>query len=317
MKTSLTKLKSSLLLALIMISADLAAKPVAQVIEVTGKAFKITPDGKTSILRVNEHLDERSEVMVEEGGNVTLNDYFDATYHLIGGTHLKFFHQSAQLKQGKTWIKSKNHKHPLAVTTANGHVGFSKGEFIVTFDQLTSRSQVLVVNGDIDFSNVLEKDMKYSVSAGTFSLIDPEVEDGVPRAPTKVGLRSLDLALSEFKALPETLKERSAPSTTARSIASVEEVSPPVKKGEIIFLQSSRMPASINGGAHDYYKQTTKKKLEFNDVPIRFFGIEKAVVEKPRQPASDEGLHLDVGAGSMAPSLAPELERLLQELKSN
>jgi hypothetical protein len=225
MKTLITKSKSSLVL-IALIAFPVWAKPVAQVTEVNGSVFVVKPDGKTSSLKVNDHLEDKSEVMVEEGGSITLNDYYDATYHLIGGTHLKFFERSAQLKRGKTWIQCMNGRFPLALTTANGNANFWKGEFIATFDQATSRSQFLVVHGDVEVSNILDKDLKYTVPAGTFSLVDPEIENGIPRAPTKVGLASLDNALSEFKKISTTIKEPS------RGIASVEEK----KKGEIIYI---------------------------------------------------------------------------------
>jgi hypothetical protein len=314
MKTFPTKLSASLFFGILLLSVSALAKPVAQVTEVKGRAFKISPQGKTSALKLDDHLDEKTEVMVEEGGSVTLNDYFDATYHLIGGTHLKLYHQSVQLKQGKTWIRSTNKKHPLAVTTANGYVGFSKCEFIATFDQLTSRSQVLVVNGDVDFSNVLDKEMKYSVPAGSFSLIDPEVENGLPRTPTKVGLRSLEVALSEFKALPASIKEHNAPAS--RAIASVETEAPVKKKGEIIFLQSNRLPASISGEAHSYFQKTVRpKKAQLSDAPIRFYGVSFDSHSQPRQPASSV-TKIHQMAGQAEKDLRPEVE-FSQTLKNN
>ena len=283
MKTFLTRLKSSLalLFALLAIPGWAAEKPVAQVTEISGQVFLITPEGKTKSLKMKDHVAEKSEIMVDEGGSVTLNDYYDATYHLNGGTHLKFFNKSVQLKKGNTWIQSLNPRHGLALTTANGHVDFWKGEFITTFDQATSRSQILVVAGDVEVSNILDRNMKYSVPAGTFTLVDPELENGVPRAPTKVGLASLNVAMEKFKKLPEVMREAPLP---ARGIASVEEAAPagPEKKGEIIFISSTRMPASVNGGAHKYFKKLTKKKPELTDAPISFIGTSWT----PRSPAS-------------------------------
>src|SRR5690606_11276660 len=148
---------------------------------------------------------------------------------------------SVQLKKGKAWIQSLNSRHPLALTTANGHVNYWKGEFIASFDQTTSRSQFLVVNGDVEVSNVLDQEMKYTVSAGSFTIVDPEVEHGSPRAPTKVGLTSLNSALADFKQVPEKMMEASP----SRGIASVETV----KKGEIIFIRSNRLPASVESSA--------------------------------------------------------------------
>ena len=65
MKTSITKLKSSLFFSLAVLSFPLLAKPVAQVTEVKGQVFLITPDGKTKSLKVNDHLEEKSEVPLQ------------------------------------------------------------------------------------------------------------------------------------------------------------------------------------------------------------------------------------------------------------
>jgi len=282
------------------------------------------------MVKVNQHLDDKSEVLVEEGGAITLNDYYDATYHLAGGTHMKLFNKSVQLKKGKTWIQSMGTRHPLALTTANGHVDFFKGEFITTFDQASNRSQVLVVNGEVEVSNILDKNMKYTVPAGSFTMVDPEVENGIPRSPTKVGLQSLNVALLEFKKLPDT-------SVPTRSIASVSEEKP-VKKGEIIYIISNRKPASVqNEKAGSSVKKILKKSDE-KPVPIKIYGsaFSKPEVEiAPRQPAS-----IQIKAPSVPKMAAPdvandpefskslkmqetqqpkfskELESLIQDLKS-
>lgn len=337
MKTSLTKLSSSFFL--LSFSLAVWAKPVAQVVELKGSAFMVSADGKTTLLKLNQHLEDRSEVMVEEGASVTLNDYYDATYHLTGGSHLKLFNQSVQLKKGKSWVQSTNTKYPLALTTANGNVSFSKGEFITTFDQMTNRTQVLVVNGEAEVSNVLDQNMKYTVAAGMFTMVDPEVENGTPRAPTKVGLASLEKALGEFKGLPEAIK--ATPVEATRTIASVSEEAP-VKKGEIIFITSTRMPASVTpGSAANYYKKALKKKSPAVDaapVPIKIYGTawkKTETVEAPRSPASIQVLAPTVPKiitptmkndpefteslkthSTQQPKYSKELQSLIDELKS-
>jgi FecR protein len=296
MKTSRTKLKSSFFFSLMVFSSFALAKPVAQVTGISGGVFTMGPDGKTKTLKLNDHLEEKSDVMVEDGASVTLNDYFDSTYSLTGGSHLKIFNQSVQLKKGKVWIQSQTARHPLALTTANAQVDFWKSEFIMTFDQMTSRSQVLVVNGDLKFSNILDSAMKLTVDAGTFSLIDPATEDGVPRAPTKVGLESLNKALADFKQLPEKLKTTTE--EPSRQIASVTPAEP--KKGEISFIKSNRLPASIQDAAQGYWKKSLQKKssaaskssISYTSAPIKFYGAAfkkletEAKLESPRKPAS-------------------------------
>ncbi len=322
MKTFLTKSKSSLLLLVALSAQGALAKPVAQVVDVVGQVFVISPAGKTVSIKVNDHIEEKSEVMVEEGGTISLNDYYDATYHLIGGSHMKVFNKSVQLKKGKVWVEAKNPGHALALITANGQVDFKKSEFVVTFDSTHSRSQFLIVNGDVDVSNVLNKDAKQTVSAGNFTLIDPEVENGSPRAPTKVGLQSLNAALSDFKKLPKNMASVSTPAA-ARSIASTQTAPLDVtKKGEITFITSTREPASVKGDAYSYFKKSTastaKRSVSSKDVvPVRFFGISpvnSAVVPHARLPASIKPSN-DILA-PVAPSrvdIDPEFENSLKK----
>jgi hypothetical protein len=340
MKTSLSKLKSSLILLAGITCFSVEAKPVAQVTQLNGAVFVISSEGKTTKLRVNDHLEDKSEVLVEEGANITLNDYYDATYHLIGGTHLKFFDKSVQLKKGKTWIQSLNSRHPLALTTANGYVDYWKGEFIATFDQVTSRSQILVVHGEVDVSNVLDRNMKYSVSAGTFTMLDPEVENGLPRTPTRVGLNSLNEALVEFKRLPESMQKN----TPNRAIASVnEEKTEHIKKGKILFINAdgkkvSRLPASVSGQAHDYFKVKSKRrkpKKGLSSAPIRFYGFSqsgtalrtpasvKTQVPEVRVKKAPSALSIDHAFSSSLkeqelsqPKYPKELNNLINDLKS-
>ena len=284
MKTSLTKLSSSFLL--LSLSLSVWARPVAQVVDIKGTVFMVNADGTTKALSMDQHLEDRAEVLVEEGASITLNDYFDSTYHLIGGSHMKFFNRSVQLKKGKTWVQSHSASNVLALTTANGHVNYQKGEFIATFDQMTSKTQILVVNGEVEVSNILDKQMKYSVPAGSFSLVDPEVENGVPRVPTKVGLQSLNSALSEFKALPGKMIEAPAPK---REVASVTDEKSEVKKGEIIFITSNRMPASVEPKLVKKYFKKLEKRVEATPVQIRFYGSNyqrTQPVSAPRSPAS-------------------------------
>jgi hypothetical protein len=288
MRTSMKKLSSSLLL--LSLSLSVWGKPIAQVVKVDGSVFVVTNEGKTSALKANDHIDEKAEVLVEEGASVTLNDYYDSTYHLIGGSHLKLFNKSVQLKKGKAWIQSMTTKHPLVLTTANGHVSFSKSEFIVTFDQATARSQVLVVNGEVETSNILNESMKHLIPAGSFSMIDPEVENGSPRAPTKVGLQSLDTALAEFKIVTDKEKKSPTPTREIASVSNNEKVSPTIKKGEIIFMKSLRVPASVKpGDAHKYFKKVITKKSADQFVPVNIYGTtwsETESVLAPRAPAS-------------------------------
>ncbi len=318
MKTSITKLKSSLLL-LALCSGGVFAKPVAQVTGLTGSVFVITAQGKTHTLSINDHLEHESEILVDEDATVVLNDYYDASYSFTGGSHAKFYDKSIQLKKGKTWVKGQGHKQSLVLTTANGHVNYKHAEFIATFDQASSKSQFLVVGGDIEVSNILNSELRYTVQAGSFSLIDPDQENGIPRAPTKVGLSSLNHALAEFKVVPKAHRQ-AAPT---RSIASVAPQAPK-ERGEITFIRSHRMPASVSS-------VKTPKKSSLGDAPIRFYGVSAPV--KKRNPASVMPQKMPAPAPQSVkidpefyrslkievaeqPKHPKELERLIEDLRS-
>ena len=58
MKTSLTKLSSSLLL--VSFALPLWGKPVAQVVELTGTVFAVNSDGKTVAIKLNQHLEDKT-----------------------------------------------------------------------------------------------------------------------------------------------------------------------------------------------------------------------------------------------------------------
>lgn len=313
MKTSITKLKSSLAIA-VLLSGAAVAKPVAQVTGLTGSVFVITAQGKTHTLKVNDHLEHESEILVDEDATVVLNDYYDASYSFTGGSHAKFYDKSVQLKKGKSWVRGQGKKQSLVLTTANGHVNYKSAEFIATFDQASSRSQFLVVEGDVEVSNILNSELRYTVSAGNFSLIDPDKENGIPRAPTKVGLSSLNSALAEFKVVPK------AETKVTRSIASV--ASQP--KGEITFIRSHRMPASV---------VPVKKKISssLTDAPIKFYGMmapakvrhpasvmpQKLVAPVPQAVKIDPEFYRSLkNEVAEQPKHPKELERLIEDLRS-
>ena len=326
MKTSLTKLSSSLLL--LSLPFSLWAKPMGLVTKISGKVFVTTEEGKTSTLRLNQTVDEKSEILVPTDSALTLNDYYDGTFHLVGGSHLKLFDKSVQLKTGKVWVQSMNSRHPLALTTANGQVNYLKGEFIAIYDKPTKRSQILVVDGEVDVANILDQQMKYSIPAGSFTVVD----DDVPRAPTKVGHQSLNAALAEFKSLPLE------PSASGRSIASVTENEAPKKRGEIIFIKSHRLPASVPMQRRSKRSGKTQSIKRLNPVPIKIYGTswkENESKVSPRTPASihiiapslpknrasnvhnhpefTDSLKNETGK---QPKFSKELENLIRDLKS-
>lgn len=328
MKTFLIKLKTSLVIASFLGTLPTWAKPIAQVQEINGMAFVITPAGQTKKIKSFDILEERSELLVEEGTHISLSDYYNATYHLTGGTHVKFFDRSMQLKKGKAWVKSAS-KTPLAVTTANGVAQYDGGQFIATFDQVNNRSQFLIVQGEVDVSNVLDQDLRYTVSQGHFTIIDPEVESGLPRTPTKVGMASLNSALEEFK-MPSDLP-LALPTKPSRSIASVRTLETPmtVKKGEIIFMTSSALPKAVTEKKSQRTpasvlpsKPTKTQAHSWGPAPISYYGLKTPAPALVRDLASVKAeVHEEVRpilkkSEEKAPTYSNDLENLIHDLKS-
>lgn len=329
MKTFRTKLSSSFAILLTLGTLSAWAKPIAQVQEVKGLAFVITPMGATKKIKPLDIIDERAEILVEEGAQISLNDYYNATYHLSGGTHVKFYERSVQLKKGKTWVKSQS-RNPLAVTTANGNIEYTASQFIAIFDQVTNRSQVLVVQGEVDVSNILDQNLRYSVNQGDFTVIDPEIDNGLPRSPTKVGMASLNAALEEFEMTgrPMVLPTQAK---TSRSIASVSTLEAPmaVKRGQIIFMSSTALPQEVSSkkGQRTPASVTPKKGASpqtwWGPAAISYYGVHGTPAPKSftRLPASTSNMNIEIEptlkkVENVKPAYSNDLESLIRDLKS-
>lgn len=322
MKISHTKLKSSLVVLITLGSMNLWAKPIGQVQEVKGHAFVISETGTTKKVKTYDIIDERDELLVEDGGQLSFNDYYNSTYYLTGGSHIKMYDRSIQLKKGKTWVKSQS-RSQLAMSTANGNVEFAAGQFIATFDQATNRSQILVVQGEVNVSNVLDRDLIQAVPQGQFTVIDPEIENGIPRVPTKVGAVSLNQALEEFQMKNEAPLRLPEVTKPARSIASVSSLEAPMqmKKGQIIFMTSTALPQAVKEKKVARVPASVPVKKILTDAPITYYGINKTPeFSTVREPASAPS-HIQVESTLKKTEIAKpayknELESLLNDLKA-
>lgn len=331
MKTSITKLKTSLFLITLTLSSVSFAKVVAKVTEVKGNVFAVLPDGKTVKVTPNLHLEEKSEILVAESGSATFYDFYDTTYHLNSTGHIKILDRSVHLKGGKVWIQSTHASSPLSLITANTYIDYWKSEFITSFDQVSGKSQVMVVGGDLDVSNILDRNLKYSLTAGAFTVIDPDVNEGQPRQPTSIGPESMTKAMAEFKSIPKSILNKETPAMK-RSIASVDE-SAATKKGEIIFIKTNRAPASVMPKS---LKAKSSVSGVSGPVPVRVIGVFGPVtpklvapslpkVDAVRVPASaqpavmihdvDFNQSLD-SAIDKQPKYPSEVQKLVDDLKS-
>ena len=292
-------MKISILLLLLTFSSTTLAKTVARVLEVNGNSFVFFGKNQSKQLRYADKIEDMSEVMVEDGGTVTLKDELGRVYHLAGGTYAKLFQDSVEVKSGNVWVTSTSNKFAGIISSVNGIAKFSRGHFIYSFDNILGKSQVLVLTGQVEFSNVVESNLSINVPAGHFSFVDQNKANGLPRGATRVGLASYKQVKSLFHGI-DNLKTTNFDKalfgqslSPKRGIASVPTDSSP-RKGKLIFLESngSRSIASVSKkeSAYDYYKSIKKKvgsskaKRSGSQAKVRFFGFDDSVsVKKPKK----------------------------------
>ena len=80
-------------------------KKLGVVEEVWGNVF-LVEEGKTKQLRAGDYLYDFSEVMTEEGAQVSFSDYYDHQFHLAGSGHIKMMNKIVELVRGYLWVQS-------------------------------------------------------------------------------------------------------------------------------------------------------------------------------------------------------------------
>ena len=280
------------------------AKTVARVIDVSGNAFLFTEKNKTQSLKYGSRIIDLGEVMVEDGGTLSVVNAEGHIIHINGGSLVKFFDGVAELKNGYVWVNAKSEGSTGKMNTTNSVVNYSQGQFIYSFDNVSGKTQLMVLTGDTKLSNSLEPNLKVNVTSGHFSLVDQAYNNGLPRSPTKVGLdsyKSLKGVFANFKALQNSKIDEmmGMPKRAARKIASVDDQfsssstytsKVASKKGKLItiktFGSNNRIPASAS--PMDYYKdiksteaQKRKKQKTGKTAKITYIGF-PVKVNKPK-----------------------------------
>ena len=275
MKKFYESTKSKLLLlviALLVTSFGVMAAPVARVQSITGNAFVLV-DGRTQMLEPGMNLDDYSELITEEGSQVVFTDYFDHRFYLSGSGHVKLLNRITELRSGYLWIQSYNESDQFTVQTANAKVEYTGGEAVISFDDVTTRSQLLVVKGRFIFGNLLQDYMVTPVREGQFSFIQNEYENGSPRNATSIGEESFGKVTSLFRDIkPMESKDRALelmqedPSekvatgfvVKGRAVASrsIASVAPQKNPGDIVYVQKApEVAVKSNFAIEDYHRQ--------------------------------------------------------------
>jgi hypothetical protein len=264
------------------------SKPVARVIAVKGNVFLMNEAGSSELVVTQQHLEDFSDLLVEDGAEITLTDMYEHIYHLSGGTHIKLLDRVIELRSGNIWLQNAHSTASMQVQTSNAVGEFQKGEFIVTYIPTTSKTSLLVLNGEAKFSNSAEEELFQNVASAQFSFIDPEYENGSPRTPTAIGYESFHQIVSLFTVKPQTAgiekfysnstPEKNVTTEVKREVASVPGK---VELKKTIFIPlkteikrdiASVKPAPANDEALSYYKKIQTKKKPIMITPVTVYG---------------------------------------------
>lgn len=260
----LFKSTSSLVVALFIASVGQAATPGAIVSQVNGNAF-VMSNGQTKTLSMGDRVDDFSDVVTEEGAQVTLTDYYDHKFYLSGSGHIKLERNQLSLERGFVWIQSFNQRDGFIVKTANSKVEYKMGEAIVSFDSFSGKTQLMSIRGEFDLANAIETHLKVSVGDGQFSFVSNDYNKGIPRTPMILGEGSFKKVTALFEGVQPAATNlfpthvASAPSapekTVGRNIASAPE-----KKTGIVKLKKSS--TFVNAAVISKAYQSEEKKVE-------------------------------------------------------
>jgi len=319
MNKLLLNTKIKILIFFLLISFSSFGKDVARIIDLKGNAFSFNKSGHASQVYNGQHLKDLTELMVEDGSQITIINFYEHTFHISGGSHIRFMNKIIEVKSGQIWVHSENEKHQFSIQTANAVSEFNKAEFILSYNNNEGHSQLLVLGGNVNFYNAIENHLKYTVPAGKFSIISKNYSNGMPRRPTLVGFNSFENIISSFDGVSpqdhsiskmiKTQTFEKSKNKLKRSIASTSEEELPIGNnseekypdGKIIYYKTyessiDRDIASSNTPSVMKYYQ--KKKDEEHKrkmanrpryIKVRKFSLpekSKVKMEQKRLPAS-------------------------------
>lgn len=321
MKNLFKNISNLFLLITLFFSFSTFGKSIALITSVTGKAFIL--DGYQMKEAVSGDLvTDLSEIMTEEGAQITFSDYYDHQFHLAGQGQIKFFNRLVELKRGILWIQSiQTNDASFVVQTANSQTQFSRGEGILSFDQSSGKTQLVVLDGDFQMENLLLKGLQVRVSEGFFSFVDDKYESGAPRYPTPIGQQSFQKLLGLFsnispmdknarlvrETIAEEVKVKTPPLAPEKSRLPASK--PTTKPGSTVFLgDKESLTIEKEQKLLEFYdhkmmgllkKPAPKKKTYTNydkqsDVKVRVFSRPSKVAKAPKVMKNKQVLPRDV-----------------------
>lgn len=331
-------MKFFFLLIVVSFVAPVLAKDVAMITQIEGNAFVFGKKYSGS-LRYGSRIADMTEIMVEDDSYLTVEDYNGHTYHLAGGTHVKFFKNIIEVKAGKVWVNSRNTLDYFVMQSVNAIANFKDGQFVFTFDNYGAKSQLMVLQGSVNYTNILQPELSVDVLSGQFSLVDQDYNDGLPRSPTQVGKDSYKKMKFSFAGIEQLQKTEfdsifspgKVQPKVARSIASVGSskeqlmAHPPAapsanhrgEKGQLYevssFKGNVRNPSAVDGPMNYYMKNYApkKEKLNLRTVKVRVFDGYSMPPEKGTTKSNEVS-----GESSRAPASIQTSTKLIKDINS-
>ncbi len=297
--------------------AQLYATPVGVITRLQGRAFVIH-NGQTSVLKVGMMVEDFSEILSEEGSVLTFNDYFDHRYHVAGSGQLRVMRRLIDLKRGYLWVQTLQKAQAGQVQTPNARADHNGAEFIISFNPATGKTQILTLEGVVQFVNLWEEDFASQVKEGTFSFIDKNYENGNPRMPTQIGFDSFKKItglypnVSPMKGSSYLFPlEQKGPSRSLASVKTAPVVSGKVVSGKVVPGKSkklvvqkqkkARRPATSNAEGKFHYRKLPEKikvtKFDMNSYhKSKLESVKKSVPLKKWKPNYDKpsGLKINI-----------------------
>lgn len=299
-------------LALIALPVISQASPATygRIVDIKGAGF-ISYGGKTHEIKKGEVIYANSEIVVEHSGQVTFTDNADHRFHMGNATSVAVYPGKVELRSGDLWVQSLNKVEDSTLTSANALVNYQGGEAIFSYDSAKGKTQLMVINGLMKFSNLRAPELNLTVAEGNFSFVDLAFEEGMPRDPTPVGQKTYGELVSMFQGVTPMDKhsveifkdnDHGTKPVVARKIASVSThdtatselekeykaevmkmakpvVTAPVKtKSPVTTPVANKLVVKIYGLAGSETSATTA----IYDIP----SVDKNVVTSKRAPAS-------------------------------
>jgi len=278
MKTSITKIKSSLFLLLILFAMGAQARLVGKIHKVKGTAF-MTYDGRTITLKDGMDVHQSSQIIVPDQAQVTVGDFNERRLHLAGGSSLIFNHHEATLLTGSVWSQATPFSKAFNLSTANMLMQSFKGEFVASYSSDTKKTQLTVISGEVNAASPKKPELRYGILAGHFTTAHEDYDEGYPRSPTQLGFASLESTLKMFpsvEALDTSVASAQKKADIGREIASIgesEAAKPAVKHIKSNFIESKL--ATVDTAQKYYLKKTQRAKSvsKFEGAKVRVIGL--------------------------------------------